>query len=106
MMGSAFFTGNLNSPAAWEMDSKPTKAQGPMATMVNTPMTGDLPGAKAGLMDENPPGMCRNTAPAQKSTPAQSTNTITICTSTAALRFKHRKLKSASAPTASSTSPR
>ena len=47
-MGSALFTEKRNSPVEWEMDSKPTKAQGPIAMMVNTPTQGFLPGAKAG----------------------------------------------------------
>ena len=45
IMGSAFFAENLNPAAEFEIDSKPTYAQGASARIVITPSAGALFGA-------------------------------------------------------------
>ena len=106
MMGSAFFSEKRNSGAEWEMDSKPTKAQGDMATMVSTPAKGDLPGMKGGARDLSPPSSRENTDTEQTSTPPKSSSAITICARTAALPCRHSRQQTTSAPMASTSSPR
>ena len=106
MTGSAFAVEKRNSGAEWEMDSKPTKAQGAIATMVSTPVTGDLPGAKAGARELSPPSSFEKTDTEQTRTPPKSSRAITICTRRAALARRHSREHTTSAPIASSSSPR
>ena len=48
LMQKIFSVYDFQLPDEWDMDSKPTKAQGARAVIVNMPTTGALSGAKAG----------------------------------------------------------
>ena len=106
MIRRAFLTGKENSSAEWEIDSKPTKAQGAIAKMVKTAVSLFFPGAKPGESAGSPPSSLENTAIAHSTTPQHSASAIAIWSQSAARPRMHKSPAMTIAPTERSSSPK